>query len=173
MSIYYVRPAEDETDLLFHAMTTYHPRLHNIGVTVALLMVHDDQNEDADILVPALKHHGVPALGITKIHNLKLRAHGLADAEILIDGDRWKQMTEAERLALLDHELTHLEPVYKHEAPQFDDLRRPKLKMRPHDYDFGWFAEVAERHGKASQEVRQAEMFANENGQFTFGFAQA
>jgi hypothetical protein len=47
-----------------------------------------------------------------------------------------------------------------------DDLGRPKLRMRKHDINFGWFNQVAKRHGSASQERIQARMILDEAGQF-------
>jgi hypothetical protein len=41
-------------------------------------------------------------------------------------------------------------------AVERDDLDRPKLKMREHDYEFGWFAETAHRFGEDSFEFSQA-----------------
>jgi hypothetical protein len=70
-------------------------------------------------------------------------------------------MSDAERLALLDHELTHVEVVY--------EVRPRKLRTRHHDRTYGWFDEVAQKHGEASQEVQQARRFAaDEAGQLYF-----
>jgi hypothetical protein len=39
---------------------------------------------------------------------------------------------------------------------QLDDEGRPKLRIRPHDFEFGWFARTAELYGEESYEVSQA-----------------
>jgi hypothetical protein len=31
---------------------------------------------------------------------------------------------------------------------QLDDEGRPKLRIRPHDFEFGWFARTAELYGE-------------------------
>lgn len=85
---------------------------------------------------------------------------GLGDAEILIDADWWEKANEAERKALLDHELQHFAKTDK-----VDDLGRPKLKMRRHDVQVGWFKSVAERNGVSSQERLQAAQMMHEHQQ--------
>jgi len=40
--------------------------------------------------------------------------------------------------------------------------------MKPHDFQFGWFTVIAERHGRASQECQQAKSIVVIAGQFYF-----
>lgn len=46
----------------------------------------------------------------------------------------------------------------------------PGLKMRRHDFQVGWFHEIAERHGKESIELMQAQQLFDERGQLYFAF---
>lgn len=168
---FYEKPSADQLALLQEVMSTYHQQ--RLGdVTIGLLVAHAECYEDTgEPKGPALLVRGVPALGATKINSLKLRAHGLEDAEIVIDGDRWKDLSRGQRLALIDHELTHLElNTTDSGTVRRDDLDRPRLKMRGHDHEFGWFDEVAERHGAASIEVHQAKRFVADHGQYYFDF---
>lgn len=141
------------------------------GVTVSALFVFDDESA-----VSVLKHQGYPAGAVVRITPLKDRALGMADATIVVDRCGWLALSQRQRDALIDHELTHLEiktdepdgsddPV-----PVFDGLGRPKLVMRKHDHQFGWFDEVAQRHGQASAEVRQARVLMESSGQLYFDF---
>lgn len=115
----------------------------------------------------AIRHHGIRALGLCRRLGLKDRAKGQGDAEIILDADWWQKATADEARALLDHELHHLSIVTdKHGRIQWDDLRRPKLKLRPHDLEFGWFLEMARRHGAASQERIQAKTVMDAGGQW-------
>ena len=118
----------------------------------------------SEAFIPALKHNGVKALGIARRLGLKDRAMGRGDAEIAIDGDWWKEATDLERRALLDHELYHLD-VNTSGVNFKDDLGRPKLYLRPHDYEFGFFKHIARRYGLASQERQQAKKMFDEAGQ--------
>lgn len=53
--------------------------------------------------------------------------------------------------------MQHLELVMKLrngvEVVQRDDIERPKLKMRKHDFHWGGFDVIADRHGEDSVEV--------------------
>ncbi len=115
---------------------------------------------------PALTCHGVSALGVTRKTTLKERVKGMADAEILLDGDWWETAPEEQRRALLDHELFHREIKTKDGELVTDDLGRPCLKLRKHDYQFGWFRKIAAHHGNASMEAIQAAQILDESGQY-------
>lgn len=144
----------------------YHPDLELVQLRVDLLMASTD-TEDAH----AVTLGGYPCLAVVKIVGPKERAKGCGDAEIVIDRDAYEAMSSAKRDALLDHELYHLEITRdKMGRPKKDDHQRPKLKMRKHDFQFGWFAEIARRHQENAIEVQQAQAFIAEQGQTFFGF---
>lgn len=171
---WFQRAPGDIRHLCRQVMRDWHPKLVEASVRVELLVAYGKVNEDGEIIAPALKHHGVRALGVCKIIPIQQRVLGLGDVLILLDGDEWPEMGEDEQLALLDHELTHVDLVLEMRAVakptvpgalvtetqvqatvQLDDAGRPKLRMRQHDRDYGWFDSVAQRHGLASSEVRQ------------------
>lgn len=139
-------------------MKAYHPGLVDAGVTVDLIRVHASTDANGDPKGPALKHGGYQAAAVVRIVGTKERVAGRGDAEIVVDGDRWDEWNDEERAAIFDHELTHLElkTIGETATVDRDDLDRPKLKMRLHDRQFGWFDAVARRHGKHSVEVMQA-----------------
>jgi hypothetical protein len=143
-----------------------HAPLVNAGVTFDVLMAFAEVDEKTGKKVgPALMHQGYPAHGIAKITNLEGRAKGLADASILLDGDAWGDMSVLQQKALLDHELYHFAVNIKHGAVQTDSHRRPKMWMRKHDFQAGWFSAVAQRYGPASGECEQAKQVWDEYGQ--------
>lgn len=145
----------------------FYPDHVKVGLTCDVVLV-DTDDPDAEVTTPVLKLHGVPCAAIVSITAVKNRAKGFGDIEIAIDRRRYEQMTDDERDALLDHELHHPEvrKDRKTHIPLIDALGRPKLKMKPHDHEFGWFTEVARRHGDASLEVRQAHRMMDTAGQF-------
>jgi hypothetical protein len=114
----------------------------------------------------ALKKNGLRALGLCRAMPLKDRSMGRADAEITIDQYWWESAIEPEQMALLDHELHHIDLKLEHGKPVLDDLGRPVLKMRPHDFEVGWFAVIAARHGINSQERKQAQKAITDLGQY-------
>ena len=90
-----------------------------------------------------------------KINSYRDRVEGKADVTITIDGHHWDELSDAELAAVLDHELTHLELVIEEDGSvSRDDIDRPKLRMRKHDFQIGGFNEVAKRHKADSLEVQ-------------------
>jgi hypothetical protein len=160
-------PASPEVlALVADVIKEFHPALLGARVHVEVLTVTDDNGEHA------LMCGGYPALGVVRITTLKERAAGRGDAEIVIERDRYQDMTAAERRALIDHELYHLYVATdKHGTWEIDACGRPELRMRKHDFQVGWFHEIAQRHGAASAEVQQARSLAALHGQTYLGIA--
>ncbi len=172
MPVTYEKADHEVHSLIRRVMKQYHPDLATLEVKLCVLMANAPKDEHGQPLAPAIKLHGVPCAATIQILPYKQRAAGREDAELLIDADQWKMSTDPQREALIDHELMHLDPQRDEEgAWKSDDCGRPKLKTRHHDFDFGWFRAVAERHADASGEVQQAKAFADENGQTFFGWA--
>lgn len=138
------------------------------GVTIAALFVFDDEASSEQVLT----HGGYPAQATIKLTPVRDRALGVADAVIVIDRANWLALVSMERDALIDHELYHLERVIDEETgiPKADAVNRPKLTMRKHDHQYGWFDEIAQRHGEASAEVRQAKTLIAQTGQLYLDF---
>lgn len=144
-----------------------HKPLLNAKVKIDYLFARACADEDnAPIDIP-IKVRGHRAWAQCRIINLKDRAKGNADAEILIDGDHWDRISLPEQEAILDHELHHLSVIVSRQgAVRTDDLNRPKLKLRKHDIEFGWFTVVAERNGEHSVERQQAKSLMDNAGQY-------
>ena len=161
--------APDVDDCIEKIQAAHHESLE--GVTVTALFVFDDESS-----IQVLKHQGYPAGAVVRITPLKDRSLGMADATIVVDRATWTTLSQRQRDALIDHELTHLEVKTDEEegakdrVPLYDACGRPKLVMRRHDHQFGWFDEVAQRHGEASPEVRQARVLMESSGQLYFNF---
>lgn len=143
----------------------YHEELE--GVTVGALFVFDDESTE-----PVLKHGGYPAAAMVRITGLRDRALAVPDAVIIIDQAYWRTLGRPEQEALIDHELQHLERLLDDKTgdPKYDALGRPKLAIRRHDRQYGWFDIIARRHGAASPEVRQAKSLLAETDQLYFEF---
>lgn len=151
-------------------MERYHRPLKAAGVRLSILMAHPPCDRNGDVSGPAVSVGGYPALAKIKITSHKDRVHGLGDAELIIDAYEWATLSDAEKDALIDHELTHLELRLVEDEKtgamvvDRDDQERPKMKLRKHDHQFGWFSDVVRRHGRASQEWQQYEAFADPTG---------
>lgn len=159
MSRYEKAPAE-VIQIVERMTERYHPTLRDAGASIVCLMAFPTEDKNGDSTGPALTHQGYPAQAVVKIIGLKERTDGRADAEICIDGENWPTLSDAQKDALIDHELEHLEPKYdKHGLLVRDDLNRPKLKIRKHDHQFGWFDAIVRRHGRAALEFLQFDEF--------------
>lgn len=166
----YQKPSRDMVRLLDEVIGRYHQHLAEAKAKVYLLVAFAPTDENGERKGCAIRHHGYPALAKCWIVPTKQRVAGLGDAEILIDGDRWPDLDRDSQIALLDHELTHLRLLLdKDEQPLVDSAERPKMAIRPHDRQYGWFDEVAQRHGGASVEVQQAKRLVDETGQLYLG----
>jgi hypothetical protein len=113
---------------------------------------------------PAIMVGGYPALGMCRIVGEKDRAKGCKDVEITIDREWWNGAEREEQKALLDHELHHISVV----EGKRDSNGRPKIRLRKHDVQIGWFREIAARHGQHSQERQQAKSLIDDWGQYFF-----
>jgi len=140
--------------------------LREAKVKIDFLFAFAEVGEDGVSKGHALTKHGIRALGITRKLGIKDRVMGRGDAEVALDGDWWTDATPARRRALLDHEMHHIEVKLDEEGVVLrDDLKRPKLKLRKHDVEVGWFAIVAGRHGSSSLEIEQAKLVMDSYGQ--------
>ena len=155
----YERATKDTARQVNAVLKRYHGPLSDAGLTVDILMAAAKTDKNGDPVGPAVTHGGYPCLAKIKIVGLKDRAKGQADAELILDGDRWVELDTEEQVAVIDHELTHLELSIGDNGIRVDDIGRPKLRIRKHDHQFGWFDEVARRHGRDSIEVQQYEHF--------------
>lgn len=156
------KPADKSvSDTATRLIRQYHEPLAKAEVKIDFLFAYPDLDANDEPINDAITHGGYPAHGLCRLVNLKDRAKGNGDAEITLDGPNWERMSEKEQEALLDHEIYHLTL-----GKGVDDLSRPKLRMRKHDVQIGWFSEIARRHGVASAERRQATQIMVEKGQF-------
>jgi len=153
-------------DEILRQFETHQPLIDS-GVTVDLVFAYAEKDEKTgEPIGDALSKNGVKALGICRKIPLKDRAMGRADAEISIDGDWWEDSTDEERRALLDHELHHIAVKIDKRGLVRDDLGRPVLQLRKHDFEVGWFKVIAARHGDNSQERLQARHVMGLMGQY-------
>lgn len=172
MSAIYSLADKDTEALLQDLVIKYHTDLDSTGATFNIVFALRDPEDESE--KPVLSDKGHRVFGLSKIHNLKERTLGLADAEILLDGDAWPRMSKQVKSAVLDHQLQYFEVKRDKEGEfVYDDLQRPILKMRQTDRSFGWFDAVAERHREHSMEVIQMRRLFSESGQIYLPFVDA
>lgn len=168
------KPPANLQSRIDQCLRDYHSRLLEpqlpVSVVLETLVVYGPRNKDGVQTAPAIRVRGSEAAACIRVTTLEERVAGRGDAVMWIDGDRYKHWHPETTNAVIDHQLTHLEIVLdRDDEPEFDDLGRVRLKLRPHDFEVGWFDEVAERHGTASYEVNQASrLIAKECAQLYF-----
>jgi hypothetical protein len=146
--------------LVTEAMDAWHPFLVEADVQVGILMAN---NSDG----PAIKHGGYPAMATMKVVGPRDRLAKRYEAELCIDALDWTDLPEECRMALLDHELSHisiipLSPERVLDAKRkgnpwwkVDAQERPKLKSAKGSWNVGdGFVNVVARHGKNAVEFR-------------------
>jgi len=141
------------------------------GVRIKLLCKKAVVDEDDDPICDALTYRSRPiitAVSITKAEERYSEDGEVEqpDARVIVNGDLWGTLVTDEQVAAMDQALTQIEVVTdKKGHRKLDDAGRPKLRKRRYDYEVFGFAEVAERHGRASLEVQEARRLFNDFGQ--------
>lgn len=132
-------------------MKRWHEGLCKARVRVDYVFVTTDGEDGCP-----LKCNGYPAMAVAAAVPQKFRGGLKADARITIDKEAWEELSEKQKDALLDHELHHFEAVIQDGTVGLDGNDRPRLRLRRHDVQLGFFSVIAQRHGEHSQEVIQA-----------------
>ena len=153
----------------------YHRDLHEADATYSVIMAHAKRDKDSGEPVgPALLSATKwPALAKVRVVSLRDRVAGLADFQILLDGDRWEVLSPQEQAAVLDHECEHVEVMKSPETGRVktDDCGRPRMVLRAHDWECSGFDAILERHKEHAVEFQAAKALGErESVQRVFGF---
>lgn len=148
----YTKADNDVMEIMRDALNQWHDDLLGADVRIGVVMVRPACDEMGVPTGPALKLAGAAATACVKRVSAKDRVLKPYDAEIQIDETRWDGLSDQQRLALMDHELTHIELVMDEGAIATDDDGRPKLKMKSYDWVLTGFEQVVRRHGEAALE---------------------
>ena len=142
----------------------HHERLKD--VSIAVMSAHASRDEDDEPKGEALSARGRPILGMIRIMSTEDRAAGNADVRVILNGDRWGQLSAAMQRGVVDDCLTQIE-VVKEEGgvTKRDEHGRPKLRRRAWDYELCGFHDVAQRHGASSVEVHNFRVLFDQYGQ--------
>lgn len=159
-------------DKILKFFATHEP-LVKAGVKIDFVFARAELDEKTNKPIGhAVVKKGMWVKGEAKKIGLRDRALGKADCEVMLDGDWWEQAGEDEQRALLDHELHHFAVKIDERGLVLDDLGRPVIQLRYHDFECGFFKVIAERHGMASQERQiAAEVMCNMGQYFWPGLA--
>ncbi|MFA9478540.1 putative metallopeptidase [Phycisphaerales bacterium AB-hyl4] len=184
MPIGYDKGGPEVTRIVQEVMHAHHPCLVHAGVRVGTLMARWSSDTEAEPQ-PAVKWGGYPAAAVVKVLPLKQRVLGNPDALITFDERVWEDLDATEQRALVDHELEHLQVLsatggvcyYDDVAeavlgsPKGDDVGRPKLTCKLHDWQLGGFRSIAKRYGESALDVQAVRACKDaQSGQYYWDF---
>jgi len=156
-------------ELLTDVLRRYHEELLQVEVRIGCTMVRPAKDRDGRPKGPAISKAGVTCTACIWLTTARDRIHMPYEAIIEIDADRWDTLSERERKALLDHEVTHLVlQKDKTGGPVTDDDLRPRLRTRPDEWTLTGFAEVVNRHGESALEWQAIQTLVDRYGQLLF-----
>jgi len=138
-------------------------RLEDVNIVV--LAAYAKRDKDDEPRGEALARRGRPILGKIRITTTEDRAAQHGDVRIILNGDRWGQLSAPMQRAVIDDCLTQIEVLQEDGKTKVDDLGRPKLRKRKFDFEHCGFHEVAARHGKHSVEVHNFKVLFDKHGQ--------
>lgn len=167
----YKRATTEIKKLVANVMKIWHKPLEDAGVKLSILTAWAPVDENDQPKGRPIVHRGLAVLAYVKICSLKQRVQGVGDAELIIDGQYWKDLKATKKKALIDHELEHLKIVFgEQDQAKTDSEGRPKMKMKLHDYELGGFNDVAQRNQYESLECEQIRGVFESDPQLFFAF---
>lgn len=172
----YEQAGTDVEEVRQRLATRYYNWMNEQVVTFNLILSHGPVNKFGERTAPAIMLHGHRAAATVKINSLKDRLKGLNDVTIEIDGDDWPEWSAEKRAAAMDHQLYHIKNHTNADgSPKLDNCGRPYLTLKKHDFHFGGFAAIADRHRDFAFEVKAVEeaymLIAGKNGQMEWPWA--
>ena len=133
-------------------------------VNVIMFFKYGKRDRDGVLKKPALVKNGVPCAAQIRVISPFNRQTDNYDVKIIIDGDNWRDLTKEEKIAIIDHELTHLSIVRDREGEPVminEESDKVKLKLIRDDIQMWGFNDIMIRHGANSQELQILQHLVN------------
>lgn len=142
----YVKASKDVHEFVASVMAKHHHILHSNEVTVDVGFAVP-ATKDGEKVSDPLKCGGVAVPAIIRVNGQKQRAKGWGTADLTLDPDRWHELTEAQQEALVDQQLTRLQPIRDSQnGLKMTEDNHLALRIRPYDIVIRGFEEVIRRH---------------------------
>lgn len=129
---------------LDQAVEQYKHDTHRNGVWGAAWMIGQKKNRDGLLILGKMK----------RCTELEKQLHGY-DGIVLLNQEAWRRMTAEQRMALMHHELCHVEPVMDNEGVEQVLNGHGHLRWRVRKHDIEEFAEVIAAHGLYKDDLRR------------------
>lgn len=142
-----------ELEMLAKAIGIYNKPINDYQVVVGFIKCFAVDPDNEDDYQPSLKKNGIPVIALTKPVSTKDRIIKKYDVEIVVDGNRWNELNDDLRLAVLDHEVSSIIVMLDKEGNvSRDTSERPKVKIKKDNLMFSGSSDTLARHGENSQE---------------------
>lgn len=176
----YSDASKEVSPIIEELITDHCVDLVEAQIAIGAIFAHASTNSNGEPTGPAIIEHGQPVRYKLKIHGEADRVAGTPDATIVIDYEEWTQLQEnatTGRKILLAgihrklHEMIVKRATDSNAIVTYDN-GRPKLKRRKPDWFFTGYTTIAELHGEASYERREARELHETFGQLLFSFIE-
>jgi len=149
----------DEKDyvILQKTIDIYQIRLKD--VKIGLIKTYAPRDENGDIKKNAIVRRGGVVYAYINLVHPRNRLFKPYLAEITVDGDKWEEMSDEVKTALLDHELTHISYKLDKRTDEIkkDEDGNPILRLIYDEVNFTAFPDVARKHGVNSIEYQSVQ----------------
>ena len=126
-------------------------------VKVVMFFKYGKRDKDVNLKKNAISKNGAPCAAQVRLISAFNRQTDNYDVKIILDGDIWKDLSKEERIAVVDHELSHIQIVVDADGEPVminEQSDKVKLKCIHDDIQMWGFSEIIDRHGKNSQELQ-------------------
>lgn len=133
-------------EVMDRVMTDHAPPIATWRDRIRIAVMETDR--DAKPYKP-LMFRGRPRAATASLVPSKWRRLYGDDGLVTFDAMVWDSLSDPQRVALVHHELLHFDAIEDDDA-----TGRPKVKLRPHDFEVGGFHDVIADHGPHAMEFR-------------------
>ena len=133
-------------------------------IKVIMYFKYGKRDRDGNLKKSALIKNGVPCAAMVRVISPFNRHTDNYDVKIILNGDFWRDLTKEEKIAVIDHELSHIRMIRDREGePVMIDENSDKVKLGTvkDDIQMWGFNDIIVRHGKNSQELQVLQSLVN------------
>ena len=160
----YEKGDDKDYAILTKTIDMYQNRLKD--VKIGLIKTFAPRDDNGDIKKNAIVRRGATVYAYINLVHPKNKLFKPYSAEITIDGDKWMEFTDEKKMALLDHELTHVDFKLDKKTGDVkkDEDGNPILRLIYDEIQFTAFSSVARKHGPNSVEYQTLQTLKDKFG---------
>ena len=124
-------------------------KLRGYEINVQLFYKYGKRDKDDNLVSPALQKYGKAIYAQTKLVSTFNRITDEVDVKIILNKDLWDELSEEEKLAVLDNQLAYIEVKEDKEGepiPIAEDSDKVQLKLKNPDFFCEGFIDIMNIH---------------------------